>query len=69
MILMGPDNNLIAEWDLPAYGTANQKNYSNLQGNNPALQQAALNACRDAMAFFAIQFQNIPEIKHWLDNR
>ena len=64
--LQKPSGEVIGEWDLPSYGTANKKNYGNLQGNNPALQKAALNACRDAMAFFITQFHTVPGIKSWL---
>ena len=64
--LLGNDGQVIADWDLTAYGKANQRNYGGLQGNQPALQAAALAACRDAMAFFTIQFRGVPAVRDWL---
>ena len=65
MQLYRPDNTLIAEWPLTAYGQANARNYS-MQGDQPALQAAALAACRDAMTFFIVQFRTIPAVEAWL---
>jgi hypothetical protein len=56
---------LLGEWPLTAYGKANEQNYG-LTSDEPALQQAALAACRDAMAFFTIQFRSMPVVKEWL---
>ena len=50
---------------MTAYGKANTQNYL-LATTTPALTQAALNACRDAMAFFTVQFQTIPAVQQWL---
>ncbi len=65
MRLYGPDDTLIADWALTAYGQSNARNY-NMQGDGPALQAAALAACRDAMTFFIVQFQTIPAVEVWL---
>jgi hypothetical protein len=65
MRLYEPDGTLVAEWPLTAYGQANSRNY-NMQGQEPALQAAALSACRDAMAFFIVQFRTIPAVETWL---
>jgi len=64
--LLSNDGQQVADWDLTAYGKANQRNYGGLQGNQPALQAAALAACRDAMAFFTVQFRGIPPVRDWL---
>ncbi|MDA1074704.1 MAG: hypothetical protein O3A63_08085 [Proteobacteria bacterium] len=56
---------LLGEWPLTAYGKANEQNYG-MSSDEPALQQAALAACRDAMAFFTIQFHSVPVVKEWL---
>ena len=64
--LLSNDGQAFAEWDLTAYGKANQRNYGGLQGSQPALQAAALAACRDAMAFFTVQFRGVPPVKDWL---
>jgi len=63
--LYSNDGQLLADWPLTAYGKANQKNYG-LQTDQPGLQAAALAACRDAMAFFTVQFHGIPPVKDWL---
>jgi len=55
--------NLVAEWKLPAYGKASKKNYGSA-GNG--LQAAAMAACRDAMAFFSINFSREPIVAKWL---
>jgi hypothetical protein len=65
MRLYGSDGNLIAEWPLTAYGQSNSQNFG-MQGEEPALQAAALAACRDAMAFFIVQFRSIPGVQSWL---
>jgi len=63
--LFDPDGSLIAEWPLTAYGQSNARNFG-LQGQEPALQAAALAACRDAMAFFVVQFRQVPAVRNWL---
>lgn len=66
--LYRPDGTLIAEWPLTAYGQAHGQNYGTTASNS-ALQAAALSACRDAMAFFVVQFARIPAIADWLASR
>jgi len=69
MKLYGRNGELVADWPLTAYGQSNSRNFS-MQGQEPALQAAALAACRDAMAFFIVQFRSIPAIQEWLaENR
>ena len=63
--LYGRDGQLVTEWPLTAYGKANEDNYG-LQSREPALQAAAVEACRDAMAFFTVQFRSIPDVQRWL---
>jgi len=65
MKLYDADGALVAEWPLTAYGQANARNFG-MQGQEPALQAAALAACRDAMAFFVVQFRTIPAVEAWL---
>lgn len=57
---------LLGEWPITAYGKANVQNYG-LSSTSPALQAAAFAACRDAMAYFAVEFQKVPAVKKWLD--
>ncbi len=62
------EGQLLADWPLTAYGKADEDNYG-LQTDQPALQAAALAACRDAMAFFTVQFRNVPSVRAWLDRQ
>ncbi|MDP6374577.1 MAG: hypothetical protein QF921_17610 [Pseudomonadales bacterium] len=55
----------LGNWDMTAYGKAHEQN----SGTSAALQRAALNACRDAMAFFTLRFESTPVVKTWLDGR
>ena len=55
--------NPVGDWNLPAYGKASNKNYGSASGG---LQAAALAACRDAMAFFSINFAREPVVRKWL---
>lgn len=50
-------------WDLTAYGKAHKQNHA---GASSALQDAAMAACRDAMAFFTQQFTSVPVVQAWL---
>jgi hypothetical protein len=63
--LYSRDGALLGEWPLTAYGKANTQNYL-LSTTEPALQEAALSACRDAMAFFTVQFRTVPVVQQWL---
>lgn len=63
--LYGRDGELLGEWPLTAYGKAHEDNYG-IQSREPALQAAAVAACRDAMAFFTVQFRTVPEVRQWL---
>ena len=63
--LYGRDGGELGGWDLTAYGKANTQNYG-LNKTNPTLRAAALQACRDAMAFFTVQFTRIPVVQQWL---
>ncbi len=64
--LYDQDGTLVADWPLTAYGQSNARNFGGMQGQEPALQAAALAACRDAMAFFIVQFRNIPAVQAWV---
>lgn len=54
---------LVGEWKLPAYGKANKNNFGS---SSKGLQAAAMAACRDAMAFFSINFAREPVVQKWL---
>lgn len=55
--------NLVGAWKLPAYGKASKKNHGS---SSNGLQAAAMAACRDAMAFFSINFSREPVVAKWL---
>ncbi len=55
----------LSDWVLTAYGKSHQQNHGGASGS---LQAAALEACRDAMADFALRFQTFPGIADWLRN-
>ncbi|MCP5179689.1 MAG: hypothetical protein H6993_12700 [Pseudomonadales bacterium] len=63
--LYDPDGTLRGEFPITAYGKANTQNYS-MNTTTGALQEAANAACRDAIAFFTLQFKAIPTIQAWL---
>lgn len=63
--LYDPAGELISEWPLPAYGKAHKKDFGNKQRG---VEAAALAACRDAMAFFSINFASEPAIEQWLQS-
>jgi len=55
--------NVIGNWKLPAYGKASKNNYGS---SSNGLQAAAIAACRDAMAFFSINFSREPAVHKWI---
>ncbi len=63
--LFDRDGTRLGDWDLTAYGKANTQNYG-LNTTPPTLRAAALQACRDAMAFFTISFVREPTVQQWL---
>ncbi len=57
--------NVLGDWPLMAYGKSHQQNHG---GASASLRAAALDACRDAMADFAIRFRSFPGVADWLQN-
>ena len=55
--------NPVGQWKLPAYGKASKTNYGS---KTNGLQAAAMAACRDAMAFFSINFAREPAVQKWI---
>jgi hypothetical protein len=55
--------NPVGQWKLPAYGKASKSNYGS---KTNGLQAAAMAACRDAMAFFSINFAREPAVQKWI---
>ena len=62
--LYDPEGGLVGEWKLPAYGKASKKDFGS---SSSGVEAAAIAACRDAMAFFALNFTREPVVKQWLD--
>jgi len=63
--LFSRDGQLLGDWPLTAYGKANTQNFG-LTPTESTLQAAALAACRDAMAFFTVNFRSVPTVQRWL---
>lgn len=61
--LLDRAGNPVGEWNLPAYGKASDENYGSA---SKGLEAAAIAACRDAMAFFSINFSREPSVRKWL---
>jgi hypothetical protein len=65
--LYGADGQLIVEWPLTAYGKASKDAYGFLEDSDqPGMEDAAMTAMRDAGAFLALRFPNVPEVERWL---
>ena len=64
--MLNADGSERGEFPLTAYGKAHTQNYS-MNTTTSALEEATNAACRDAMAFFALQFRTLPPVKTWLD--
>ncbi len=64
-ILYDGNGDMLGDWELTAYGKANEGHFG-LQSTAPALQAAAFAACRDAMAFFTLEFPKVPAVRSWL---
>lgn len=66
--MLNADGSLRGEFPLTAYGKAHTQNYT-VNTTSSALEEATNAACRDAMAFFALQFRTLPPVKTWLDEK
>lgn len=55
----------LGDWFLTAYGKSHKQNHG---GASASLQAAALEACRDAMADFALRFKSFPGVAGWLQS-
>lgn len=61
--LYDSNGNRIGDWPLPAYGKASKKDFGSASAG---VEAAAIAACRDAMAFFALNFGKVPTVRQWL---
>jgi hypothetical protein len=63
MRLTQPDGEYIADWVMTAYGKAPTES---LMGVDAGVQNAALVAMRDLAASFTLGFNEIPDVREWL---
>jgi hypothetical protein len=63
--LYSPDGQLLADWTMTSYGKTPT---AFLQTAEAAVNQAAVMALRDAGANFLTNFENVPEVKLWLES-
>ena len=63
--LYDSNGNPVGNWPLTAYGKASKNDFSS---SSSGVEAAAIAACRDAMAFFAINFTKVPIVKKWFAN-
>jgi len=61
--LLTPDGSTITQWEMTGYGKTRG---GGLAGEGASLQEAAIEALRDAGAFLAIDFRNQPGVRAWL---
>lgn len=63
MRLTQPDGEYIADWVMTAYGKSPTENF---QSVDAGVQNAALVAMRDLAASFTLGFNEIPDVREWL---
>jgi hypothetical protein len=58
---------LVVEWPLTAYGKTSREDYGVLQDTDgPGMRDATIIALRDAGAFLALRFPQVPEVQEWI---
>jgi hypothetical protein len=58
---------LVVEWPLTAYGKSSREDYGVLQDTDrPGMEDATMIALRDAGAFLALRFPQVPQVQAWL---
>lgn len=69
MQLYAMDGSQIAQWDVHGYGKSNRRNYGMMESQKePALNEAAVWALRDAAAFLSFYFTTVSGVKEWLES-
>ena len=66
MRLLTPTGEYIADWVLTSYGKAPTETFRSVEG---AINDAAVVALRDLASSFALSFNQVPEVRDWLNNR
>jgi|TARA_B100000809_G_scaffold92560_1_gene91194 hypothetical protein len=66
MRLLTPTGDYIADWVLTSYGKTPTETFRSVEG---AINDAAVVALRDLASSFALSFNQVPEVRDWLNNR
>ena len=66
MRLLTPDGDYIADWVLTSYGKTPTETFRSIEA---AINDAAVVALRDLASSFALSFNQVPEVRDWLNNR
>lgn len=66
MRLLTPTGEYIADWVLTSYGKTPTETFRSVEG---AINDAAVVALRDLASSFALSFNQVPEVRDWLNNR
>ena len=66
MRLLTPEGDYIADWVLTSYGKTPTETFRSVEA---AINDAAVVALRDLASSFALSFDQVPEVRDWLNNR
>ena len=66
MRLLTPEGDYIADWVLTSYGKTPTQSFRSVEA---AINDAAVVALRDLASSFALSFDQVPEVRDWLNNR
>ena len=66
MRLLTPDGDYIADWVLTSYGKTPTETFPSIEA---AINDAAVVALRDLASSLALSFNQVPEVRDWLNSR
>ena len=66
MRLLTPEGDYIADWVLTSYGQTPTQTFRSVEA---AINDAAVVALRDLASSLALSFDQVPEVRDWLNNR
>ena len=66
MRLLTPEGDYIADWVLTSYGKTPTQTFRSVEA---AINDAAVVALRDLASSLALSFDQVPEVRDWLNNR
>ncbi|MCH8175359.1 MAG: hypothetical protein IIC59_09290, partial [Proteobacteria bacterium] len=64
--LLTPDGDYIADWVLTSYGKTPTEMFRSIEA---AINDAAVVALRDLASSLALSFNQVPEVRDWLNSR